>query len=116
MEPHSCYLTLNGHETYEGSPWLYTFYVPGDTAALVETLGGKESFVKRLDFLHESGMLYMGDEQAFLTVFMYHYAGRPGLSTKRAHTYIPSQFNNTVIGIPGKSQFRQATMPACNSC
>lgn len=24
-----CYLNPNGQETYEGSPWLYTFYVPG---------------------------------------------------------------------------------------
>jgi putative alpha-1,2-mannosidase len=70
-------------------------------ASLISTLGGPEQFVKRLDFLHESGLLYMGDEQAFLTVFLYHYAGRPGLSSKRAHTYIPSQFNNTDNGIPG---------------
>ena len=43
----------------------------------------------------------MGDEQAFLTVFLYHYAGRPALSAKRAHYYIPSQFNNSDNGIPG---------------
>lgn len=101
LEPDACFLTMDGHETYEGSAWLYTFFVPGDTAALISALGSKEDFVRRLDFLHESGMLYMGDEQAFLTTFLYHYAGRPGLSAKRVHTYIPSQFNNTYVGIPG---------------
>jgi putative alpha-1,2-mannosidase len=80
---------------------MYTFYVPGDMATLVNTLGGRDTFVRRLNFLHESGVLYMGDEQGFLMVFLYHYAGRPALSAKRAHAYIPSQFNDTVNGIPG---------------
>jgi predicted alpha-1,2-mannosidase len=96
-----CYLNPTGHETYEGSCWLYTFFVPGDMATLIKTLGGNTMFVKRLDFLHESGLLYVGDEQAFLTLYQYHYAGRPGRSSYRAHSYIPSQFNNTHIGIPG---------------
>ena len=97
----SCYFNFGGHETYEGSCWLYTFFIPQDMAALVALLGGPSHFIDRLDFLHESGLLYMGDEQAFLTVFLYHYAGRPALSAERAHTYVPSQFNNTVAGIPG---------------
>ena len=70
-------------------------------ASLISLLGGYSNFTQRLDFLHESGLLYMGDEQAFLTVFLYHYAGRPALSAQRAHYYIPSQFNNTDAGIPG---------------
>ncbi|KAI9842899.1 MAG: hypothetical protein M1837_006731 [Sclerophora amabilis] len=97
----SCYLNPGGRETYEGSSWLYTFFVPQDMAALIAKLGGPESFTSRLDYLHESGLLYMGDEQAFLTVFQYHYVGRPGLSSVRAHSYVPSQFNSTIAGIPG---------------
>ncbi|KAF2203924.1 alpha-1,2-mannosidase-like protein [Delitschia confertaspora ATCC 74209] len=101
LEFTSCYLNPEGHETYEGSAWLYTFFVPGDMETLIRTLGGRDSFVKRLDFFHESGLLYIGDEQGFLKVFLYHYAGRPGLSALRTHFYIPSQFNSTVSGIPG---------------
>lgn len=98
----SCYLNPDGHETYEGSSWLYTFFAPHDMANLIAMLGGDKKFVARLDYLHEyPDLLYMGDEQAFLTVYLYHYAGRPGLSARRIHTYIPSQFNNTVVGIPG---------------
>ncbi|CAL3969973.1 hypothetical protein PZA11_007493 [Diplocarpon coronariae] len=99
--PDSCYFDSGGGETYEGACWLYTFFVPQDMAKLINVLGGKEKFTQRLDFLHESGLLYMGDEQAFLTVFLYHYAGRPALSARRAHAYIPKEFNNTVNGIPG---------------
>jgi putative alpha-1,2-mannosidase len=96
-----CYLNPSGRETYEGPVWLYTFFVPGDMANLISTLGGSERFIERLNWLHESGILYIGDEQAFLNVFLYHYAGRPALSAERAHQYIPSLFNNTVGGIPG---------------
>ena len=96
-----CYLSEDGHETYEGSPWLYQFYVPGDMAALIKKLGGGKSFVKRLDKLHDSGVLWVGDEQAFLTTFQYHYAGRPGLSSQRAHSYIPRLYNDSINGLPG---------------
>ncbi|GIZ37231.1 hypothetical protein CKM354_000068500 [Cercospora kikuchii] len=96
-----CYLNPSGHETYEGSPWLYLFYVPGDMQGLIDLLGGKEAYLARLDKLHSSGVLYMGDEQAFLTTFLYHYAGRPALSAKITHHYIPSMFNDTIEGIPG---------------
>lgn len=97
----SCYLNPDDHETYEGSSWLYTFFVPHDQAALITTLGGPQEFVNRLDYLHESGLLYIGDEQGFLLVYQYHYAGRPAKSAQRAHFYIPSQFNETIAGIPG---------------
>lgn len=96
-----CYLNPTGHETYEGSPWLYLFYVPGDMAGLISLLGGRDSYLERLHKLHNSGVLYMGDEQAFLTAFLYHFAGRPGLSAEQTHRYIPSMFNDTIAGIPG---------------
>lgn len=96
-----CYLNPSGGETYEGPVWLYTFFAPGNMARLIATLGGPDAFVRRLDFFHDSGMAYIGDEQAFLDVFLYHYAGRPAKSAERAHFYIPSQFNASVNGIPG---------------
>lgn len=97
----SCYLNANGHETYEGSAWQYTFFVPQDMASLIGALGGPESFASRLSYLHTSGLLYIGDEQAFLPVFQFHYAGRPGLSAYFSHFYIPSQFNTSAAGLAG---------------
>lgn len=98
----SCYLNPDGHETYEGSAWLYSFFAPHEMSALTPYLGGTADAVRRLDYLHDSGILYIGDEQAFLPVFQYHYFGRPGLSGTRARTYIPAQFNATnPAGLPG---------------
>lgn len=97
---HSCYYDT-AHDTYEGSPWLYSFFVPQDMVSLVSLMGGPDRFVQRLTYYHESGIAYMGNEQAFLTVFQFHYGGRPGLSSFWAHRYIPSQFNASINGIPG---------------
>lgn len=70
-------------------------------AALIATLGGSKPFTARLDYYHTSNIAYIGDEQAFLPVFQYHYAGRPGLSSYRAHQYIPAKFFAAPNGIPG---------------
>ncbi|KAM7207315.1 Glycosyl hydrolase family 92 domain containing protein [Naviculisporaceae sp. PSN 640] len=97
---HSCYYDT-GLDTYEGSPWLYSFFVPQDMASLISLMGGASKFVSRLDYFHSSGISYLGNEQGFLPTFQFHYAGRPGLSSYWAHRYIPSQFNASVNGIPG---------------
>jgi predicted alpha-1,2-mannosidase len=99
-EQHVCYFDTR-YDTYEGSPWLYTFYVPQDMASLIRTLGGAQSFNERLDFFHGSGIAYMGNEQTFLPTFQFHYGGRPGRSSYWIHRYVPSQFNSSINGIPG---------------
>ncbi|KAH8805349.1 glycoside hydrolase family 92 protein [Xylogone sp. PMI_703] len=96
-----CSLQNTGAETFESSIWEYSFFVPHDQATLITTLGGPSSFVDRLNYLHDQDITYIGNEPAFLTVFQYHYAGRPALSAKRAHFYIPSFFQPTNDGLPG---------------
>jgi putative alpha-1,2-mannosidase len=96
-----CSYSSNPRETFESAIWEYVFFVPQDQAALIRTLGGPEAFVRRLDFLHETGLLDIGNEPSELTCFQYHYAARPGLSAQRLHTYIPSAFNDARDGLPG---------------
>ncbi|KAF2178140.1 glycoside hydrolase family 92 protein [Zopfia rhizophila CBS 207.26] len=96
-----CSLTSNPSETFESSCWEYMFFVPHDIRRVISLLGGPETFLRRLDFFHTSGLADIGNEPVFLTVYMPHYAGRPGLSAKRAHSYIPSRFNSSHAGLPG---------------
>lgn len=70
-------------------------------ASLITYLSGPSTFVRRLDYLHDQKITYIGNEPAFLTVYQYHYAGRPAKSTERAHFYIPSSFAPTPTGLPG---------------
>lgn len=97
----ACSLQNSGRETFESSLWEYGFFVPHDQATLITLYGGPEGFVRRLDYLHDQNITYIGNEPAFLTVFQYHYAGRPALSAKRSHFYIPSFFSPTPAGLPG---------------
>lgn len=55
-EMHVCYFDTR-YDTYEGSPWLYTFYVPHDMAALISRLGGRQAFVERLHYFHAAGII-----------------------------------------------------------
>ncbi|KAK6070802.1 glycosyl hydrolase family 92 [Seiridium cupressi] len=96
-----CSLTTNPSETFEASVWQYQFIVPQQIASLISLMGGDEAFISRLDYFHTSGLADISNEPVFSTVYLYHYAGRPALSTKRLHTYIPSFFNNTNGGLPG---------------
>ncbi|KAL4990400.1 glycosyl hydrolase family 92-domain-containing protein [Aspergillus falconensis] len=96
-----CSLTSNPSETFESSVWEYQFYVPHAMSSLIRTLGGDSAFTSRLDYFHTSGLADLGNEPVFLTVYQYHYAGRPALSAKRVHSYIPSRFNASFSGLPG---------------
>ncbi|KAJ6145050.1 secreted glycosidase, partial [Penicillium chermesinum] len=78
-----------------------TSFVPHDMAALITLFGGPAKFVSRLDYLHDNNITYIGNEPAFLTVYQYHYAGRPAKSTARVRTYIPDFFAPTPTGLPG---------------
>lgn len=94
-----CSLQNNAAETFESSIWEYQNFVPHDMARLIATLGGPRQFVRRLDYLHDQNITYIGNEPAFLTVFQYHYAGRPALSAKRSHFYVRRQmtYSNTTL-------------------
>ncbi|QSZ33880.1 hypothetical protein DSL72_005454 [Monilinia vaccinii-corymbosi] len=105
-----CSLQNSGAETFESSIWeyslheliLFTFsFVPHDQATLIAIFGGPAAFIKRLDYLHDYNITYIGNEPSFLTVYQYHYAGRPALSAVRSHFYIPSFFAPTYDGLPG---------------
>ncbi|TVY80923.1 putative secreted glycosidase [Lachnellula suecica] len=96
-----CSLQNTGAETFESSIWEYSFFVPHDQATLITTFGGPAAFVERLDYLHDQNITYIGNEPAFLTVYQYHYAGRPALSALRSHYYIPAFFQPTDDGLPG---------------
>lgn len=96
-----CSLTTNPSETFEASIWQYQFLVPQDIATLISLMGGEEAFLDRLDYFHTSGLADISNEPVFSTVYLYHYAGRPGRSTERIHTYIPGSFTATNAGLPG---------------
>ncbi|KAL8359066.1 hypothetical protein RB601_008089 [Gaeumannomyces tritici] len=97
----ACSLQVTGRETFESSLWEYGYFVPHDRARLMTLYGGPENDARRLDYMHDQRISGIGNEPSFLTVFQYHYAGRPALSAKRSHYYTPGSFGAAPDGLPG---------------
>ncbi|KAI0260073.1 glycoside hydrolase family 92 protein [Gloeopeniophorella convolvens] len=98
----TCFLDGSNRDGfYEGSPILYSQYVPQDNAKLIQLQGGTTNFIERLDFIIDNGYFDVTDEPGQQVPFMYHYANRPGLSTQRSRQTIAQFFNTSTSGLPG---------------
>ncbi|HLP18266.1 MAG TPA: GH92 family glycosyl hydrolase [Bacteroidota bacterium] len=86
---------------YEGSSWAYSLYVPHDVPALIEKCGGNDAFRKRLDTFFDLGIYDVGNEPSFLTSCLYHWIGRPDLSSQRTRSIIEKYYNSSRAGLPG---------------
>ncbi|KIK09775.1 glycoside hydrolase family 92 protein [Laccaria amethystina LaAM-08-1] len=93
---------------YESSSWEYSWYAPHDTAHLVQLMGGKETFVKRLDHFFDAGYYLAGNEPSFQTPIGYHYANHPAKSVDRVREVVFTNFDITPAGLPGNDD--QAAM------
>jgi predicted alpha-1,2-mannosidase len=86
---------------YEGSSWEYSFFVPQDVPGLIEKCGGKKAFISRLDTFFNNGYYNVGNEPSFLTSCLYHWVGRPDLSSTRTRNIIDKCYNSSRAGLPG---------------
>ncbi|MEO6521971.1 MAG: GH92 family glycosyl hydrolase [Mucilaginibacter sp.] len=86
---------------YEASSWEYSLYVPHDVAALIKNCGGNGAFERRLNTLFDKGLYNVGNEPSFLSPNLYHWIGRPDLSSVRIREIINKNYNASRSGIPG---------------
>ena len=84
----TCFVALPGMdgEFYEESAWSFSWFVPHDYAALIELVGGKERFTRRLgilclmkdcadiDVFFDHKFANVGNEPGLLQAMLYHYA------------------------------------------
>ncbi|WP_390622361.1 GH92 family glycosyl hydrolase [Mucilaginibacter robiniae] len=86
---------------YEATSWEYSLSIPHQVPVLIEKSGGKEAFKQRLDTLFENRFYNVDNEPSFLTPCLYHWIGRPGLSSRRIRQIVLDNFNTTATGLPG---------------
>ena len=86
---------------YEALSAEYSLSIPHDIPGLIEACGGPETFRQRLDFFFERGRYNVGNEPSFLTPCLYHWIGRPDLSTQRIHQIIRDNYSTDPDGLPG---------------
>lgn len=86
---------------YEATSWEYSFSVPHQVPALIEKCGGPDAFRARLDTFFEKGIYNVTNEPSFLTPCLYHWIGRPDLSSQRICQIVRENYNTSRSGLPG---------------
>ena len=86
---------------YEALSAEYSLSIPHDVPGLIEACGGKERFRKRLDMFFDRQRYNVANEPSFLSPCLYHWIGRPDLSTQRVHQIIRDHYTDLPDGLPG---------------
>ncbi len=86
---------------YEATSQEYSLSVPHDVEGLIQVCGGTNAFRQRLDRFFEQGYYNVQNEPSFLTPCLYHWIGRPDLSSQRIHSIIRQHYNDQPDGLPG---------------
>jgi putative alpha-1,2-mannosidase len=84
---------------YEGDTWTYSFCMPHGYIQLFELMGGREEFVKRLDFAFTNRLIDLTNEPAFLIARSFSEAGRPDLTSYWTHHVMNKYYD--ITGYPG---------------
>ena len=94
---------------YEGDSWVYSFYAPHDEAGVINAMGGRETFIKRLGRFFAApdtawggtSRYYPGNEPSFLVPYLYIWAGRHDLTADRLRRTLKDFFNSSRAGWSG---------------
>ena len=86
---------------YEALSAEYSLSIPHDVPGLIEACGGKEAFQRRLDLFFERKRYNVANEPSFLTPCLYHWLGRPDLTSDRVRQIITDNYNDSPTGLPG---------------
>ena len=86
---------------YEALSAEYSLSIPHDVPGLIAACGGEETFRKRLDMFFERKRYNVGNEPSFLTPCLYHWIGRPDLTSDRVRQIINDNYTDQPDGLPG---------------
>jgi len=107
----------------ESNAWQTTFAVQCDPGGLIETLGGREPFIQKLDTLFNQpstlpadappdiagmvGQYAHGNEPSHHIAYLYVYAGAPHKTQARTRSLIDTMYKNDPDGIQGNEDVGQ---------
>ncbi len=113
-----------GSDYTEGNAWEYSWYVPQDTAALIEALGGDDKFMRKIDAVFDTkvdpkafahvedisgliGYYAQGNEPSQHIAYLYDYAGAPWKTQRRLTQIMQTQYGSGADGLPGNDDLGQ---------
>jgi len=113
---------MGGRDYYdENNGWTYLWQVQHDLQGLIELMGGKEGFEKRLDRLFREplgrskyetwakfpdfsgivGQFSMGNEPSFHIPYLYNLTDSPWKTQKKIRMLLDAWYPDNIFGIPG---------------
>ncbi|MFA7421311.1 MAG: GH92 family glycosyl hydrolase [Melioribacteraceae bacterium] len=124
IEPFSPQLSSSyGARMYytENNAWTWNFSVQQDIPGLIDLLGGKENFIKRVDAIFNeapeiskwkimgqfpdatglNGMFVAGNEPSMHIPYLYNYAGQAWKTQRRVREVLDMWFDDKPLGLPG---------------
>lgn len=118
------YNAVNANSDFiEGNSWQYTWFVPQNIQFLVNGMGGKAGFVKKLDALFSvnskldkntpmdvSGLIgqyAQGNEPSHHVAYLYNYGGTPWKTQERIHQIMTKFYSNKPDGLCGNEDMGQ---------
>ena len=91
----------------EGAPCHYTWYVPQNPEGLIEAMGGKKTFVAKLDSMFMEGRYWHGNEPCHQVAYMFDYAGEPWRTQKYVRHILDTEYLDDAGGLSGNDDAGQ---------
>lgn len=86
----------------ECTSWEYTFFVPHDIQGLINLIGGKEAFVKKLDDFFQGEFFNYLNETSLQVPYLYVYGGAPWKTQWVVREYLNRIYKNRPDGLWGE--------------
>ena len=113
---------INFDDYTEATAWHYLFFVPHDVSGLIQTMGGDQVLIQKLDKMFDSssdmtgfwmdvtgliGQYAHGNEPCHHAAYMYNYAGAPWKTQRRVRSIMSILYDNTPAGLCGNDDCGQ---------
>jgi predicted alpha-1,2-mannosidase len=91
----------------EGTPFQYTWYVPQNIPGLIEAMGGKETFIARLNEFFDKGYYWHGNEPDQQAAYLFAMAGIPEKTQEKVNKIIHEEYGTGPGGLSGNEDAGQ---------
>lgn len=85
----------------EADSWIYSFHVMHDVPGMADAMGGRATFLSKLDTFFDDGHFDVSNEPSFHIPWLYAAIGDPPGTQRRVRDALASSFSVTPEGLPG---------------
>lgn len=91
----------------EGAPCHYTWFAPQDVYGLMQTMGGRQPFVAKLDSMFSEHRYWHGNEPCHQIAYLFNYAGQPWKTQRAVRHIMDTEYLDAPGGLSGNDDAGQ---------